>query len=205
MITSLQCCEYARDLYDPVPFGRFDWIREISGVVVGYNALDNILVLRGSATVEDWVRNFVAIPVWDSDLGFCEAGFLIGIDDVVTSVHNDIKPGMTISGHSLGGAHARLLAGKFAKMGIPVSFLCTFGSPKPAFINLARIIQKSGMLHTSYRNRNDCVPTLPLTIEPCFDFVHTESWLCLNSAPEVDNLEALRDHAIDLYCKGLAP
>lgn len=205
MIAPLECCEYARDIYDPVPVGRFDWVREVSGIVVGYNVAENVLAFRGSQTAEDWIRNFIAIPAWDDDIGFCEAGFLIGVDDVVSAVRGDIKPGVVLPAHSLGGAHARLVAAKLIKSGFDVAQLCTFGSPKAGFINHARILQKSGMAHTSYRNRNDVVPTVPLTIEPCFAYVHPEAWTALNSAPATDNLEPLRDHAIDLYQKGLLP
>lgn len=204
MITPLECCEYTRDLYDPVPSGRFDWVGEISGIVVGYNAVDNVLTCRGSQTAEDWIRNFIAVPAWDDDIGFCETGFLLGVNDVIAAILGDIKPGVTITGHSLGGAHARLIAAKLAKREFDVAMLCTFGSPKAGFINHARIIQKSGMAHSSHRNRNDIVPTVPLTIEPCFDYVHTEPWISLNAAPAIDDLEALRDHSIDLYLKGLS-
>jgi pimeloyl-ACP methyl ester carboxylesterase len=141
--------------------------------------------------------------VWHSKLGFCHAGFLYGMDDVLEELRPYIKKGVVITGHSLGGAHARILAGLLAYEKFEVGMLCVFGSPKPAFINLARIIQKSGMQHFSYRNRNDVVPDMPLSVFPFFDFQHTEAYTPLDAAPSEDNLEPLRDHSIKLYYTAL--
>jgi hypothetical protein len=174
--------------------------------IVGHTQVDgvDVLVLRGTVDVADWIRDIEAeFPIWHPDLGFCAGGFLAGMDDVFAEVRGAVGCNLVITGHSLGGARARILAGLFACSGVPINYLCVFGSPKPAFLNLARIIQKSGMMHASYRNRNDIVPTVPLTAAPFLDFVHTEDWIVLNAAPAETNLEALRDHSIDLYVQGL--
>jgi hypothetical protein len=174
-------------------------------VIVGHTQMDgsDVLVLRGSATTEDWMRDCEAIPAWHPQLGFCHAGFLAGMDEVFAEVRAVVGPQVAITGHSLGAARARILAALFACNQLPVDQLCVFGSPKPAFVNLARIIRKSGMAHASYRNRNDVVPTVPLTVAPFLDFVHTEDWTPLDAAPADTNLEPLRDHNIDLYVQGL--
>jgi len=180
---------------------------EKDDVVAGHLQEDgfDIIVLRGSLTAEDWVRDATAIPVWHPELGHVHAGFMTGMEDVYSEISQVLKNKTIITGHSLGGARARLLAGLFAirRPGI-CSQVITFGSPKPAFVNLARIIEKSGMGHFSYRNRNDVVPTLPLSVFPFLDFVHTEQWLVLNESPENSNMEALRDHSISLYIKALS-
>jgi hypothetical protein len=174
-------------------------------VVVGLARVDgaDVLVLRGSMTAEDWLRDFEAVPEWHPQLGYCHSGFLRGMDDVFASARAIVGPAVAITGHSLGGARARILAGLFAVNGLPVAQLCTFGAPKPAFVNLARIIQKSGMVHSSYRNRRDVVPTVPLTVWPFFEFVHSEDWTACDAAPEATNLEPLRDHSCALYVKAL--
>lgn len=161
----------------------------------------NTLVLRGSVTTEDWLRDGDAVPIWHAQLGFVHRGFLTGMDEVYAEVKNKVQPGFAITGHSLGGARARILAALFAVNGMPPARVVTFGSPKPAFINLRRIFEKSPIEHISYRNRNDVVPMLP----PLSDFVHTESWTAVDAAPAINNLEPLRDHSMELYCKALTP
>jgi len=204
MITHIQCAQESARIYTD----RTNWAHywTFDDVIVGHQVIDgdDLIALRGSADTEDWVRDAAAIPEWHHDLGFVHAGFLAGMDDVFAEVRAAVGPKLAITGHSLGGARARILAGLFACNGISVDTLTVFGSPKPAFVNLSRIIQKSGMQHTSYRNRNDIVPTLPLTIPPCGDFVHTEDWTPLNAAPAIMNLEPLRDHSIDLYVRAMA-
>jgi hypothetical protein len=197
-VTPLILAQFSDNIYTSL--NEFDRYWETDDVVVGLKRVDDtdVLVLRGSVTTEDWVRDASAVPKWHRQLGFCHAGFLAGMDDVFAEVRTVVGPKKAISGHSLGGARARILAAMFAYNQLPVDQLCVFGSPKPAFTNVARIIAKSGMAHTSYRNRNDIVPTLPLTVGS-FDFVHTEPWIAVDAAPAQTDLEALRDHSSSLY------
>ncbi len=177
------------------------------GVVIGLATINgaDVLVLRGSVTAGDWLRDFAAVPVWHDKLGFVHAGFAVGMDDAFAEVRAAVGPRVVITGHSLGGARARILAALFAVHGIAVEQLCVFGCPKPAFVNLSRIIAKSGMQHDSYRNRNDVVPTVPLTLAPFLDFVHTEGWTVCDAAPTDTDLTPLRDHECALYIKALTP
>jgi hypothetical protein len=188
---------------------RFGQVIDVDGVLAGIEQTEDtdIVSLRGSKVPKDWMRDFSAVPVWHPKLGFVHSGFIIGMDDIFEVSRNKVGQGgrkIAITGHSLGGAHARLLAAMYACEGIQVDILCVFGSPKPGFTNLARIIQKSGMQHTSYRNRNDVVPTVPLTLEPILDFVHTEQWIAVDAAPASTDFEALRDHSCELYVEALS-
>jgi Lipase (class 3) len=178
------------------------WV--IDEVIVCHTVVDgqDVLVLPGSRTALDWMRDMNAMPVWHHNLGFVHAGFLMGLDDVYAEVKSVVKNPL-ITGHSLGGSRARILAGMFAYDAFPVDTLCVFGSPKPAFINLQRIITKSGMKHLSFRNRNDPVPTVPFTMDLIFQYCHTEDWVAVDAAPTPDDLEPLRDHHIGLYIQGL--
>jgi len=205
-MTPLEICEYARGIYSPVPAGMFDKTFEVGCVVFGHAKVGDVdvLALRGSENADDWFHDLTFIPEWHRQLGFVHAGFLHDMDDVFAAVRGIVGSKVIITGHSLGGARARILAALFAYNGVPVDTVCVFGSPKPAFTNLARIIQKSSIKHLSFRNRNDIVPCMPLTIEPFLDFVHTEDWMPISAAPAETNLEPLRDHGIDLYAQGLA-
>ena len=204
-MTPLQICQYARGIYDPVPSGMFDKVSTIGCVVFGHAKVGDVdvIALRGSENIDDWMHDFTAIPQWHRQLGFCHAGFLHDMDDVFAAVRGVVGAQVIITGHSLGGSRARILAGLFACNGLPVDTLCTFGSPKPAFVNLARIIEKSGMKHSSYRFYNDIVPTVPLTIEPFLDFVHTEPYIQLVGHSGQSDFSPMRDHAIDNYMTAL--
>jgi hypothetical protein len=205
MILPSQLATLCGNLYDPVSADVFTKVLTINDVVIGFATIagQDVAVLRGTDAdhIEDWLRDFKAYPEFDKELGYCHSGFLEGMDDVFEAIRNSVTNPI-ITGHSLGGARARILAGKFAYHNIPYDHVCVFGSPKPAFINLSRILEKSGSPHISYRNRNDIVPTVPLTLPPFLDFVHTESWRMTNAAPAIDNLEPVRDHACELYIAG---
>jgi hypothetical protein len=199
-ITKLMMAEACANLYAQATGWDHYW--ELDDVVVAHQRIDDtdLVILRGSITAGDWVRDALAIPVWHDQLGFVHAGFMAGMDDVFAEVRKVVGPKVVITGHSLGGARARILAALFAVNGLPAGVLHTFGSPKPGFKNLARILQKSGWTHSSDRNRNDIVPTLPMIL----DWQHTEPWTPVSAAPAQDDLEPLRDHSIALYVQAHA-
>lgn len=195
MVTRLMMAEACSNLYERDTGWDHYWA--IDDVVVAHQHIDDtdLLVLRGSLTAGDWVRDALAVPVWHDQLGFVHAGFLKGMDEVFAEVRKVVGPKVVITGHSLGGARARILAALFAVDGLRSGVLHTFGSPKPGFMNLARIVQKSGWEHSSDRNRNDIVPTLAML--PYWE--HTEPWTPVNAAPAEDDLAPLRDHSMALY------
>lgn len=199
MIAPLALAKLSHQIYDSLDGFAKSWT--IEGVVVALARVDDVdvIVLRGSATAEDWMRDAGALPVWHAGLGFCHGGFLVGMDAVFAAVRAVVGPKVVITGHSLGGARARILAAMFAVNGVAVDTLCVFGCPRPGFANLARVIQKSGMRHLSYRNRNDVVPLAPLL--PWWE--HSEDWTAVSAAPAQSNLEALRDHSSALYVQAL--
>ncbi len=201
MITALDCARLAHAIY--APGAEFSKVLATDNVVVGLARVGDtdVIALRGSVTAGDWIADAEALPVWHSGLGFVHAGFIAGMDDVFNAVRGAVGPKVAITGHSLGGARARLLAALYAVAGLPVEMLCVFGSPKPGFANVARVIQKSGMPHYSYRNRNDVVP-LMAAILPFW--AHTEDWVAVSAAPATNNLEPLRDHSSALYVEAIA-
>lgn len=181
------------------------WIKSfyIGDVWLSLTRIDDdfVAVLRGSITAEDWIRDFEAMPEFHHKLGWCHAGFLAGMDDMFAAIKN-ITGGdaLSFTGHSLGGARARILAGLFIVNKLPVKNLVTFGSPKPAFPQLAEIVFSSSISHVSYRNNNDIVPTLPETMPFLLNFVHTENYIQLINNLTISGID---DHNIDLYIKGL--
>jgi hypothetical protein len=202
MISPLQCAQLSAAIYaDDATQWDNRW--SAAGVVCGHKRIgdDDVLVFRGTDNAGDWLVDAEAWPCWDRELGFVHAGFLAGMDDVLAAVQETVGgPIEAITGHSLGGARARVAAAKLLVRNQPVRQLVTFGSPKPAFANLARVIQKSQISHLSFRNRNDPVPLVPGLLP---QWVHTEQWQAVDSAPGVADLAPLRDHGIAHYVQAL--
>lgn len=202
MISPLQFAQACADTY--VPETKWDHEWRIDGVHIGHRLIDgmDLFAFEGSKTAEDWMRDLEGWPAWHPELGFVHAGFLHGEDDVFKAIRAVLTaPRAAFTGHSLGGAEARVQAALFATQRLPVAEVHVFGSPRPAFENLSRIIQKSGMRHVSWRNRNDPVPLVP-GILPMW--THPEPWGVFSEAPAGDDFDPLRDHHMALYLAGAA-
>ena len=207
MISPLALAQACADAYADAPAG-FDHIWEFSGTHAAHRRVEgaDIIVFRGSKDAEDWIRDLEAVPIWDSRLGFVHAGFMMGMYDVLAAVALAAVKDIVVTGHSLGGARARILAALLAYSGKPVSQCCVFGSPRPGFANLSRILQKSATPLASYRNYHDPVPLVPAAWVPVIGdpWVHPDPWISLEEHSAPDDLEPLRDHHIQRYLDGLA-
>lgn len=201
MIPASTLAQLCADSYDDTKRGTWADYWEIDDIHVCRAIVGDtdVLVFRGSDDATDWIRDAETWPVWHDKLGFVHAGFVRGMDDVLTETLQYTGPRVAITGHSLGGARARIMAALRIINGLPVNQLCVFGSPKPGFANVSRVIQKSGIPHASYRNRNDPVPMVP-GILPMWQ--HPEPWATLDVKPADDSFESLRDHSIGLYLVG---
>ena len=203
MITPYKLAVLSDAIYDSAS-KAFTEVWTDNDVVCGVTYEQNapILVLRGSIETVDFVRDAEAVPVWHESLGFVHAGFIAGMDQLFERARTYFGPEPVIlTGHSLGGARARLLAALFLSAGLPVTQVTVFGSPKPGFANCARILQKSGIIHTSFRNRNDIVPELPLGSL----WQHPDVYTPVSAPPADANFAPLRDHSCDLYVTALQP
>ena len=164
------------------------------------------LIFRGSATLQDWLRNAEAIadPSAHQGLGPVHPGFFAGLPELWTR----LKPRLTqkpciVAGHSLGAARASLFTGLMVLDGKPpVRRLC-FGEPRPGFPQAAGII--ANVRSRSYRNANgrahDLVTDVPFTswIE---DYVHPTPLIPICAPPS--DADVQRDiffawHAMRLY------
>jgi hypothetical protein len=201
VISAFDLATICSDLYTDA--GTWDHTWDCSGTHAAHRKVGEIdvIVFRGSKDVEDWICDIEAFPVWDAKLGFVHGGFLWGMNDALAQILTVVGPRVAVTGHSLGGARARIMAGMLACMGRPVEQCVVFGSPRPAFANLMRVLQKSLTPMVSYRNRNDPVPLVPYMAGL---YTHPDTWITLDTAPAVDNLEPLRDHHIALYLEGLS-
>ncbi len=105
------------------------------GVCVGLRRRgdDDLVVFRGSTTVEDWVRDFLAIPhacARHPQLGDVHAGFMLGMDDAFARLLPLLRPSVWVTGHSLGAARATLFCGLLVAAGRPPAARVVFGEPR---------------------------------------------------------------------------
>lgn len=200
-MTPLDLAWLCQKIYLPKE-GDFDKIYDHDDVIIGHKQVGDLAVLafRGSDNVGDWIHDAEAFPYWHPELGFVHAGFVRHMEDVLAEIRPLSTGPVVVTGHSLGGARARILAALLALDGHAVEQLCVFGSPKPGFANLRRILEKSKTPMQSYRHKNDPVPLVP-GILPWW--CHTDQWIALDSPTEPDNMDALRDHFIAGYITGL--
>ncbi len=134
-------------------------VQTISGVVfavIGYT-----IVFRGSESEQDWMRDFEALPVIHPQLGKLERGFAEGTQQTFAWLVKNGPNNPIFTGHSLGAAHAAIIASLYQANGYLWQELVTFGCPRPGYSELRSILQKSRKPLTAYRNGDDIVPTIP--------------------------------------------
>lgn len=204
MMDPLKLALLCESAYAEKPADGWEQLWAFGGTVAAFARIDGhrVVVFRGSLTLTDWLRNIEATPLLDEQLGYVHPGFMAGVRDVLVaqSLIGDTAGDLVVCGHSLGGARARLFAGLCVVNGIAVAQCTTFGAPKPAFGNLRRVLEKSGVALSSYRNRLDPVPVVP-TILPWWE--HTDQWIALDAPAPSTDLMPFRDHRIRLYQAGL--
>jgi len=202
-MNAAQLAQLCADIYTTTD--KFS-IYDCGGVYLGHTNIDScdVFVFRGSANTEDWLDDFYAVPFKDPALGVVHAGMYRGVPAAYLWIKNMLsmlpQPNdVILTGHSLGGAHARLIAGLLAAERAPATQLVTFGSPKPGCQQLKTLVAECGS-HISYRHAEDIVPTLP---PDQFGYIHTEDWVELGEDPASGLLEPASDHSITLYVESL--
>lgn len=160
---------------------------------------------RGSADVEDWLRDFDALSINDPLLGGLHAGFARNVQTFFTSNQKLFNSATCITGHSLGAARALIFAGYMVQAGIVPEEVVVFGSPRPGFQKLCDILQPVTI--RSYKNRTDPVTCVPIPAYPLLPYTHPREAILLNCLPKGQVTEGafdfLEDHHIELYLEGL--
>tara|TARA_R110000796_G_scaffold252639_2_gene389742 strand:- start:15725 stop:17896 length:2172 start_codon:yes stop_codon:yes gene_type:complete len=128
-----------------------------------------LISVRGSASFDDWLRDFDArqVPIkhgtGNAHRGFHEA-YLVAQRFTADYLGRFYTNGQTIivSGHSLGGSIALLLANWIKRLHYaPKVILYTYGAPRAgdrAFVESAK-----SLVHHRIVNNNDLVPSVPAT------------------------------------------
>lgn len=205
----LNCAIYGRPAVDaaPIDFWHVDdgdddgvyWALAREGDV-------DVVVLRGSVTIQDWLRDVMAVPSPYSSrrMGPVHPGFYLGLTNAWNDMQPILRPGapIAITGHSLGAGRAFILAAIMVDEGIvaPASIV-TFGSPKPGFAPLGELL--SNIPARSYRNKHDAVTTLPFAFPP-LDYVHPVVPIDVVESPlPGDSWGMFAFHHMELYLAAL--
>lgn len=154
-----------------------------------------VIAFRGTANTLDWLRNASVVPANTSLLGRVHSGFFDGMMSVWPRIPADGK--IVITGHSKGGAEAKLLAAMFAAGGRPPAKLTTFGAPRVCWFNNSRT---ADLLKTidgvDYRNADDPVPNVPI------DYHHPREIVQIGK--RFEDLHVVEDHFLAAYRASLA-
>lgn len=222
-LSLLDCAHWQQRVYDCQAAKQFDrfwdetpecpWalgIKRISPTI-------KLLAVRGSITRQDWIEDFRSqMGIEDGNLGVIPQGFADGLYGAVDWVGKFLPEGpmvpfkTVIVGHSLGAAHAALLAGLLIAQDKRVNpaykrvdGLVLFGCPRPGQQRLRELIGKIDFVR-SFRNLQDPVCEVPLDIPLLDPWVHPCVLTELNEASISGDFSVLADHHIDLYTQGVA-
>lgn len=175
----------------------------------------DIIVLRGSVTVADWIHDVEAEPTMIQryeDLGPVHSGFAAGMpkmwNEAIPLLHHD-RP-TWITGHSLGAARAAILAGMMLIDGLAPGAAVRFGEPRPGFAPLAALLARRGVYQKAYRNAgtwgHDYVTDVPLVL-PEFPYAHGCPLTDIDAPPSGDLMlryGLFAGHHMPLYAAALS-
>lgn len=166
-----QIADLCLALYADAPQGFDDllWPEADDGVCCALKRLGDtdVVVFRGSTTIEDWLRDFLAIPhetETHPQLGDVHAGFMLGMDDAFAHLFPLLREKVIVTGHSLGAGRAALFMGLLATRLPDVDASAVlFGEPRSGCGRLQRLL--ADRKYRSYRNASkgghDLITDLP--------------------------------------------
>lgn len=137
----------------------------------------DVIVLRGSTTFEDWMRDFrtIADPLVTDPLGAVHPGFHCGMPETLDKIEPLISGRVVVVGHSLGAGRSAILSGLLIQRGIIPVERVAWGEPKPGFSKLATVLGAIPQ-QTAYRNGDghghDYVCDVPFTLPPLQPYIH---------------------------------
>lgn len=195
----------------PVKWDHLELPNEDDGICWGLKRVDavDVIVLRGSATPQDWVRDFEAVanPFSHFALGPVHPGFLAGMEKAYAVMKPHLREEVLVSGHSLGAARATILTGLMVQDGHAPRARVVFGEPRPGLPPLAKLI--GSVPGRSYCNGNgilyDLITEVPVAIGP-ENYVHPSPLIhvCEEPGPEwTQQWGVFAWHAMPLYLAAL--
>jgi pimeloyl-ACP methyl ester carboxylesterase len=204
MITIQKAGDLCAAIYGSITPDVFDKTFTAGQITVGYVMVDGVSTFSfaGSETIFDWLRDFVALPFKHSLLGIVHQGFWDDMDAVWMELQPLLKGSIAIQGHSLGCAHAALLAGLCGVNKIRVGQLTLFAPPRPGYVQLKTIVQNGCDRINAFCNGLDPVPQVPIPL-PDQPWIHVAPLIKINEPPKgLDIIIPTDWHNLDLYRNG---
>lgn len=155
-----------------------------------------VVSFRGTANVKGWLRDIDALPKSHDLLGYCHAGFLAGATQVWQKLSLPEGRDIILTGHSLGGALAIIVAALRIAAGERVDRLVTFGAPRAGYSRLVEIL--AGVDVRQYRRGDDPVPLVPFDLI-AFPYKHVREPLISIGRAQI----GFSDHDIEGYIADL--
>lgn len=180
------------------------------GVCWALKRLDgfDVIVFRGSLTLQDWLRDFRALAVPVTGIGHVHAGFCEGMAKMWAEASGKIQQPVIVTGHSLGAARADVLAAMMVAENKAPKARIVLGEPKPGLMDFAAMVGNSP--GRSYRNGNgfhhDLVTDVPFSFPP-EEYVHPTEVIPVCCEPTGDmfaQLGIFAWHHAPLYVKAIA-
>jgi predicted lipase len=159
---------------------------------------DRIIAIAGTNDFEDFFSNLACCGIFSRNIGKVHKGFCEEADKLYPLIkeklrHQQFSGNITLTGHSLGGAIALILAARLQE-----DFSCTvvsFGSPRTGFQSF---VERLTFSHHRYVLRGDPIQYFPPAI---FGYVHYGKSLKLSSR---SSSQARTDiHSMEAYCAAL--
>jgi predicted alpha/beta-hydrolase family hydrolase len=164
---------------------RPDWLAQtVDGTL--------FIAIEGTDEALDWRRNFEFVfTADDTHAGFANYSVLLMAQMWAAGVNLCRAEQVVVTGHSLGGAVATIIAAQLQDHHAPVH-LVTFGSPRPGG---AKFRDRLRIPHDRFVHGMDVVPHMPLA---AFGFRHTSPAIVLPE--DNDNvLKSVADHDMSIY------
>jgi hypothetical protein len=167
----------------------------------------DIVVLRGSVTIQDWLRDIQALAM-PSRIGHVHSGFYTGMEHMWVDLKRMLSQPAIVTGHSLGAARAAVLTALMTVDGAAPVARIVFGEPKPGLLDFAKLI--AGIPGRSYRNgddtHHDLITDVPFSFPP-MQYVHPTPIIPVCCRPddcEFADLGVFAWHHVQLYQAALA-
>jgi hypothetical protein len=196
----------------PVAWDQFDTGQHgdnDDGICWALKHLDgyDVLVFRGSTTMQDWIRDFRALAI-PTRIGMVHAGFFSGMEHAWRDIRPLLKQPTIVTGHSLGAGRAAIMTGLMKADGMPPVARVVFGEPKPGLQSFAQFI--ADVPGRSYRNgdyaHHDLITDVPFSFPP-LQYMHPTPVIevtALPDLPEYQQWGVFAWHNIKLYVAALA-
>ena len=202
MISPKQAAQYCLDTYNtPANFDR--WI-EVDGVVGGIKG--NVIALRGSRVLEDFIRDIEGIePMHVDGVGTVGTGFYTGIEAFYAQLGIKAGDSIVLTGHSLGCVHAAYIARLAIMCGVKVEQLILFAPPRPGYLDFhagLSAIESIEAFHNTEEIIGDIVPDFPSTL-PDYPWVQFPLIKICAKPEGLGQLNPIDWHSCSLYWQGV--